>query len=65
MSVFCYRGSHRTVRQPDRYIVTPTIADWGFKAVDGEPVPVGFSYRSDTNDMWMGAAELRDILNLA
>ena len=57
--------SHRTVRQPNRYVVTPTIADWGFKAVDGELVPAGFSYRSDTNDMWMSAAELRDILNLA
>ena len=57
--------SHRTVRQPDRYVVTPTIADWGFKAVKGVPVPAGFSYRSDTNDMWMSAGELRDILDLA
>ena len=57
--------SHRTVSQPDRYVVTPTIAGWGFKAVDGEPVPAGFSYRSDSNDMWMSAAELRDILDLA
>ncbi len=56
--------SHRTVRQPNRYVVTPTIAEWGFKPVAGEAVPVGFSYRSDTNDMWMTAAELHAILGL-
>ena len=56
--------SHRTFRQDDRYVVTPTLADWGFTAVEGEPVPDGFSYRSDTNDMWMTAAELRAILGL-
>ena len=56
--------SHRTVRQPDRYVVTPTIAEWGFKPVEGQSVPVGFSYRSDTNDLWMSAAELRNILGL-
>ncbi|MDP1878032.1 MAG: UDP-N-acetylglucosamine 4,6-dehydratase (inverting) [Actinomycetota bacterium] len=56
--------SHRTVRQEDRYVVTPTIADWGFTPVDGEPVPLGFSYRSDTNDLWMTPAELRSILGI-
>ena len=56
--------SHRTVRQPNRYVVTPTIAEWGFKPVAGEAVPVGFSYRSDTNDMWMTAAELRTMLGV-
>jgi len=56
--------SHRTVRQDDRYVVMPTIAEWGFKPVEGEAVPVGFSYRSDTNDLWMSPAELRAILGL-
>ncbi|MDO8307687.1 MAG: UDP-N-acetylglucosamine 4,6-dehydratase (inverting) [Actinomycetota bacterium] len=56
--------SHRTIRQEDRYVVTPTIADWGFTPVDGEAVPVGFSYRSDTNDLWMTPAELRSILGI-
>ncbi len=56
--------SHRTIRQPDRYVVTPTIAEWGFKPVAGESVPIGFSYRSDTNDRWMSTTELRGILAL-
>jgi len=51
--------SHRTVRQHDRYVVTPTIAEWGFTPPEGEKVPVGFSYRSDTNDQWLTAEELR------
>ncbi len=56
--------SHRTFRQDDRYVVTPTLADWGFTQVEGDAVPVGFSYRSDTNDLWLSPAELRAILGL-
>ena len=56
--------SHRTFRQDDRYVVTPTLADWGFTPVDGDAVPVGFSYRSDTNDLWLSPAELRAILGI-
>ncbi len=56
--------SHRTVRQDDRYVVTPTIAEWGFVPVEGVPVPDGFSYRSDTNDLWLTVPELREILGL-
>lgn len=54
--------SHRTVRQNDRFVVTPTIAEWGFTPVQGEPVEPGFSYRSDTNDQWLTGQELRDVL---
>lgn len=57
--------SHRTVRQADRYVVMPTIAEWGFTPVAGDPVPQGFSYRSDTNDQWLTPGELRTILGLA
>lgn len=56
--------AHRTVRQATRYVVTPTIAEWGFVPVTGEAVPDGFSYRSDTNDLWMSAQDLRAILGL-
>ncbi len=56
--------SFRTVMQDDRYVVMPTIAEWGFTPVEGEPVPPGFSYRSDTNDQWLSASELRTILDL-
>ena len=56
--------SYRTVRLDDRYVVMPTIAEWGFTPVEGDPVPPGFSYRSDTNDQWLSPAELRTILSL-
>ena len=56
--------SYRTVKQDDRYVVMPTIAQWGFEPVEGDPVPPGFSYRSDTNDQWLSPAELRTILSL-
>ena len=56
--------SFRTVMQDDRYVVMPTIAEWGFTPVEGEPVPPGFSYRSDMNDQWLSASELRTILDL-
>lgn len=56
--------SYRTIRQPDRYVVTPTIADWGFEQPTGEPAPSGFSYRSDNNDQWLTPQELRQILGL-
>ena len=54
---------HRTVMLDDRYVVTPAIAEWGFTPVEGDSVPPGFSYRSDTNDQWLSASELRTILN--
>ena len=51
--------SYRTMQQEDRYVVTPTISNWGMDALPGQPVPAGFSYRSDTNEQWMDIAELR------
>ena len=56
--------SYRTVKQDDRYVVMPTIAEWGFVPIQGDPVALGFSYRSDTNDQWLSPAELRTILSL-
>ncbi len=56
--------SYRTIRQADRYVVTPTIAEWAFKMPPGDPVPPGFSYRSDNNDQWLSSVELRSILGL-
>ena len=55
--------SRRTIRQPDRYIVTPTLAEWGFPTPEGEPVPDGFSYTSSTNDLWLSVEDLRRMLN--
>ncbi|GAA2004063.1 UDP-N-acetylglucosamine 4,6-dehydratase (inverting) [Microbacterium ulmi] len=56
--------SRRTLLLGDRYVVLPTVAGWtGWRApADGEAVPDGFAYRSNTNDLWLDTAALRDIL---
>lgn len=54
--------ARRTVRAGDRYVVSPVYAEWGFAAPDGDPVPEGFSYRSDNNDLWLSSAELQSIV---
>ena len=54
--------SRRTIELSDRYIVTPTLAEWGYTPPEGKPVPDGFSYTSDTNDLWLSVEDLRDLL---
>lgn len=54
--------SRRTIRQDDRFVVMPTLAEWGFVPPTGEPVADGFSYTSANNDLWLTVADLRDML---
>ncbi len=54
--------SRRTLLLGNRYVILPTIAEWGFVAPIGDSVPDGFAYRSDTNDQWLGVDELRDLI---
>lgn len=54
--------SRRTLRQSDRYVVLPTLAEWGFSVPDGESLPDGFAYTSDTNDLWLSVDQLREVL---
>lgn len=55
--------SRRTLLLKDRYVVLPTIANWGdFVAPAGESLPDGFAYRSNTNDLWLETDEIRAIL---
>ncbi len=55
--------SRRTLRLADRYVVTPTIAEWGYQPpADGEPVPDGFAYQSDSNDQWLSVADMRTMI---
>jgi UDP-N-acetylglucosamine 4,6-dehydratase len=50
----------RALLLADRYVVQPTIATWGYvPPTGGEPLPEGFSYRSDTNDRWLSVDDLR------
>jgi UDP-N-acetylglucosamine 4,6-dehydratase len=55
--------SRRTLRFPDRYVVQPVVASWGYvPPTGGEPVPDGFNYRSDNNDLWLSVDEMRALL---
>jgi UDP-N-acetylglucosamine 4,6-dehydratase len=55
--------SRRTLRFPDRYVVQPVVASWGYKTpTGGEPVADGFNYRSDNNDLWLEIEDMRDLL---
>jgi UDP-N-acetylglucosamine 4,6-dehydratase len=54
--------SRRTVALGDRYVVMPHIAGWGYSAPEGAiPVPDGFSFQSDSNEMWLSVEQLRDL----
>jgi UDP-N-acetylglucosamine 4,6-dehydratase len=56
--------SRRTLLLDDRYIVMPHIAGWGYEPpADGKPVPEGFAYRSDTNDLWLSDDDLRTLVD--
>lgn len=56
--------SYRTIRQEDRYVVQPTVSEWWFTQPEGTAVPAGFSYRSDTNDQWLTAEDLRKLISV-
>jgi len=54
---------NRAVRVGDRYVLQPTIATWGYTPPEqGVPLPEGFAYRSDTNDLWLTVDDLRVML---
>jgi UDP-N-acetylglucosamine 4,6-dehydratase len=55
--------SRRTLMLGNRYVVLPTIADWGdFVAPEGAPLPDGFAYRSNTNDLWLSAGDIHELI---
>jgi UDP-N-acetylglucosamine 4,6-dehydratase len=55
--------ARRTLLLGDRYVVMPTIATWGYTPPrGGVGVPEGFSYTSDTNDLWLSVDEIRDMI---
>ena len=55
--------ARRTVRQPDRFVVGPTLAEWGWHPPKGEPVGEGFSYTSDANDQWLTIDDIKRLLD--
>lgn len=54
--------ARRTLRLGDRYVVLPTIANWGYTPPQGETLPDGFAYRSDQNDQWLDIDDIRRVL---
>lgn len=54
--------SRRTIEQPDRFVIIPTIANWGFRNPAGSTLPEGFSYKSNTNKDWLDVATIKNLL---
>ena len=54
--------SRRTVRLDNRYVVTPVVAEWGYVEPNGERMPEGKAYQSNTNDLWMTQQDIRAFL---
>ena len=54
--------SRRTIILDNRYVVTPVVAEWGYSAPTGQTMPEGQAYRSDTNDMWISASDIKKFI---
>jgi UDP-N-acetylglucosamine 4,6-dehydratase len=54
--------SRRTILMKDRYVVTPVVAEWGYKVPQGVPMPEGVPYQSNTNELWMSQEDIRNFL---
>jgi UDP-N-acetylglucosamine 4,6-dehydratase len=56
--------SRRTLRFPDRYVVQPVVASWGYRTpAGGTEVEDGFNYRSDNNDLWLSIDDMRKLID--
>jgi UDP-N-acetylglucosamine 4,6-dehydratase len=48
----------------DRYVIEPALSFWSTdQYADGEPLPDGFSYASNTNTEWLDEAGLKTLLS--
>jgi UDP-N-acetylglucosamine 4,6-dehydratase len=54
--------SRRTIELADRYVILPTINNWGISPLEGKSLPEGFSFRSDTNTEWLSIDQLRQLV---
>ena len=53
----------RTIILDNRFVVTPVVAEWGYSAPTGQTMPEGQAYRSDTNDMWILASDIKKFID--
>jgi len=54
--------SRRTIILENRYVVTPVVAEWGYELPEGLRMPEGVAYRSDTNNLWMSEADIKNFI---
>jgi UDP-N-acetylglucosamine 4,6-dehydratase len=54
--------SRRTLIMKDRYVVTPVVAEWGYVEPDGQKMPEGKAYQSNTNELWMTQDDIKRFL---
>jgi UDP-N-acetylglucosamine 4,6-dehydratase len=54
--------ARRTVVLPDRFVVLPVVAEWGFDPPKGEAMAAGLAYSSNTNDTWISSAEMAEFI---
>jgi len=52
----------RTIITGDRYVVMPTISEWGYKPPSGSQMAEGKAYRSDTNKSWLSESEIMNYI---
>ena len=55
--------SRRTIILDNRFVVTPVVAEWGYSAPKGQTMAEGQAYRSDTNDMWISALDIKKFID--
>ena len=55
--------SRRTVILNNRFVVNPVVAEWGYEIPVGEPMPEAHAYRSDTNEMWLSALDIKKFID--
>ena len=55
--------SRRTIILDNRFVVTPVVAEWGYNLPTGQTMPEGQAYRSDTNDMWISASDIKKFID--
>jgi len=54
--------SRRTIILQDRFVVTPVVAEWGYKPPKGMSMAEGSAYRSDTNEQWMSESDIKKFI---
>ena len=55
--------SRRTIILDNRFVVTPVVAEWGYSVPVGQAMQDGQAYRSDTNDMWISALDIKKFID--